>query len=135
MIHHPKDSRPNSIGPSDWFTGTVTITPIIDAPAPARVRGALVHFAAGARTAWHTHPLGQTIHIVSGIGLAQRAAGPVITLRPGDTVWFDPGERHWHGASPDSAMAHIAVQEALDGRAVDWAEAVSDADYLTPPTA
>ncbi len=135
MIHHPKGSRPDSIGPADWFTGAVTMTPIIEAPSPARVRGALVHFSAGARTAWHTHPLGQTIHIVSGTGRAQRAGGPVITLNPGDTVWFDPGERHWHGASPNSEMAHIAVQEALDGRAVDWAEQVSDADYTTPPSA
>ena len=130
MIHHPKDSRPDTKGPADWFTGDVTVTPIVDAPDPARVRAATVTFAPGARTAWHTHPLGQTIHILSGFGRAQQDGGPIIPLAPGDTVWFAPGERHWHGAAPDAAMSHIAIQEALDGRAVDWDTPVSDADYL-----
>jgi quercetin dioxygenase-like cupin family protein len=103
--------------------------PIIDAPAPARVRAARVTFAPGARTNWHTHPLGQTLHVVAGCGLAQSWGGPVRDIRPGDTVWFAPGEKHWHGAGPNSAMVHIAMQEALDGGVVAWLERVTDEQY------
>ena len=121
--------RPSARAPEDWFTGTVRQDPIIEAPAPARVRAVLVTFEPGARTAWHTHPLGQTLHVLSGVGRAQAWGGPVREIRPGDTVWFPPGEKHWHGASPTVAMAHVAIQEALDGRAVDWLEKVDDAQY------
>jgi quercetin dioxygenase-like cupin family protein len=121
--------RPSARAPEAWFTGTVRQDPIIEAPEPARVRAVLVTFEPGARTAWHTHPLGQTLLVVSGLGRAQVAGGEVQELRPGDTVWFPPGEKHWHGAAPAVAMSHVAIQEALDGRAVDWMEKVSDADY------
>ncbi|MGP6087103.1 (R)-mandelonitrile lyase [Antarctobacter jejuensis] len=121
-------SRPNP----DYFTGTVRFDPVISAPAPARVNALIVTFEPGARTAWHTHPLGQTLRILSGLCLAQRDGGPVMELRPGDTVWFEPGERHWHGAAPDVAMAHLAIQEQQDGSAADWMEKVSDADYNGP---
>ena len=103
--------------------------PVVSAPDPARIRAATVTFEPGARTAWHTHPLGQTLVVLSGAGLAQTDGGPVTPLRPGDTVWFAPGEKHWHGAAPDCAMSHLALQEALDGKAVDWLEHVSDAQY------
>ena len=122
-------AHPSTRGPADWFTGTVRIDPLFTAPAPARVVGAAVTFEPGARTAWHTHPLGQTLIVLSGLGLAQREGGPVEEIRPGDVVWFAPGEKHWHGASPATAMTHIAIQEALDGRAVDWMEHVSDEQY------
>jgi quercetin dioxygenase-like cupin family protein len=122
-------SRPSETGPAAYFTGRVRIDPVISAPEPARLRAALVTFEPGARTAWHTHPLGQTLHIVSGAGLAQTDGGTIKELRPGDTVWFAPGERHWHGAAPDCAMTHMALQEAQDGSAVDWAEHVTDAQY------
>jgi quercetin dioxygenase-like cupin family protein len=122
-------TRPSGQGPADWFTGTVRIDPLMNSFDPARVQGASVTFEPGARTAWHTHPLGQTIIVTSGIGRAQRWGGPVEEIRPGDVVWFAPGEKHWHGASPAVAMTHIAVQEVQDGRAVDWLEQVSDADY------
>lgn len=125
----PAGSRPSETGPADYFTGNVRIDPVITAPEPARIRAALVTFEPGARTAWHTHPLGQTLHVVSGCGLAQTTGGAITPLRPGDTVWFAPGERHWHGAAPDCAMTHMALQEALDGSAVDWAEPVTDAQY------
>jgi quercetin dioxygenase-like cupin family protein len=115
--------------PGDWFTGTVWQDPIIEAPAPARLRAVWVRFEPGARTAWHTHPLGQTLVIVSGLGRVQTEGGPVREVRAGDVVWFAPGEKHWHGAGPDTAMEHLAMQEALDGRAVDWMEHVSDAQY------
>ncbi len=115
--------------PSDWFTGTVWQDPIIEAPAPARIRAAWVRFEPGARTAWHTHPLGQTLHIRSGVGRVQVWGGPIREVRAGDTVWFPPGEKHWHGAAPDSAMEHLALQEALDGKAVDWMEHVTEAQY------
>lgn len=127
------DKRPATVGPSDWFSGHVQITSLISAPAPARVQGVSVRFAPGARTAWHTHPLGQTLIVTEGEGRAQSEGGPVRVLCPGDVVWFSPGEKHWHGAAPDSAMTHIALQEALDGRAVDWLELVSDADYAAAP--
>lgn len=122
-------SQPSTRGPADWFTGTVRIDPLFAAPAPARAAGATVTFEPGARTAWHTHPLGQTLIVVSGLGLAQREGGPVEEIRPGDVVWFAPGERHWHGASPATAMTHVAIQEAQDGRTVDWMEHVTDAQY------
>ena len=116
-------------GSADYFTGTVRIDPLFSAPAPARVVGASVTFEPGARTAWHTHPLGQTLIVISGFGRAQKLGGPVEEIRPGDVVWFAPGEKHWHGASPATAMTHIAIQEQLDGKAVDWLEKVSDQQY------
>jgi len=115
--------------PADWFTGTVWQDPIIEAPAPARVRAAWVRFEPGARTAWHTHPLGQTLVIISGMGRVQTVGGPVREVHAGDTIWFAPGEKHWHGAAPTTAMTHIAIAEALDGKVVDWLEHVSDAQY------
>lgn len=122
-------TRGTGTGPSDYFTGKVTLEPLVEAAAPARVRAAQVTFEAGARTAWHTHPLGQTLIVTSGLGWAQTEGGPVEEIKPGDVVWFAPGEKHWHGASATSAMTHIAIQEALDGKAVDWLEQVSDAQY------
>jgi len=122
-------SQPSGKGPPEYFTGTVRIDPLFEAADPARVRGASVTFEPGARTAWHTHPLGQTLIVTFGLGLAQRWGGPIEEIRPGDAVWFPPGEKHWHGASPRKAMAHLAVQEALNGKAVDWMEQVSDEQY------
>jgi len=122
-------SRPSAKGPSEYFTGSVRLDPVHEAPQPARLRAALVTFEPGARTAWHTHPLGQTLFVISGLGLTQRQGGPVEEIRPGDTIWFAPGEKHWHGASAATAMSHLAIQEALDGKAVEWLEHVSDADY------
>jgi quercetin dioxygenase-like cupin family protein len=122
-------SQPWGKGPEDWFTGTVRIDPLITAPEPARVASASVTFEPGARTAWHTHPLGQTLIVTAGLGWVQRDGGAVEEIRPGDVIWFDPGEKHWHGASPTTAMTHIAIQERLDGKAVDWLEKVSEAQY------
>jgi quercetin dioxygenase-like cupin family protein len=122
-------SQPSGKGPADWFTGTVRIDPLFTAPTPARVAGASVTFEPGARTAWHTHPLGQTLIVTIGSGLVQREGSPIEEVRPGDVVWFPPGERHWHGASPTTAMAHIAIQESLDGKAVEWMEHVTDEQY------
>ena len=122
-------SRPSRKGPDAYFTGSVRIDPLFEAPAPARANGASVTFEPGARTAWHTHPLGQTLIVIAGCGWAQREGGPVEDIRPGDVVWFAPGEKHWHGATPTTAMTHIAIQEALDGKAVDWMEKVGDAQY------
>jgi quercetin dioxygenase-like cupin family protein len=122
-------ARPSSAGPAEWFTGAVRIDPLFDAPAPARVAGASVTFEPGARTAWHTHPLGQTLIVTAGCGWAQRAGGPVEEIRPGDVIWFPPGVQHWHGATPTTGMTHIAVQEKLDGNAVEWMEHVTDAQY------
>ncbi len=122
-------SQPPYAGPSDWFTGRVRIDPLFQPEAGARAAGAVVTFEPGARTAWHTHPLGQVLIVTAGVGLAQRLGGPVETIRPGDVVRFEPGEKHWHGAGPTSAMTHIAIQEALDGKVVDWLEHVSDEDY------
>ncbi|MGA9671544.1 MAG: cupin domain-containing protein [Terracidiphilus sp.] len=122
-------SQPSAKGPSDWFTGTVRIDQPFTAPDPARVAGAVVTFEPGARTAWHTHPLGQTLIVTSGCGWAQREGGPVEEIRPGDVVWFEPGEKHWHGATPTTAVTHIAIQERLDGQTVDWLEKVSDEQY------
>jgi len=116
-------------GPEDWFTGTVRIDRLMTAPEPARVDGASVTFEPGARTAWHTHPLGQTLIVTAGFGRVQRWGGPVEEIRPGDVVWFAPQEKHWHGAAPTTAMTHIAIQERLDGKAVDWMEKVSDEQY------
>jgi quercetin dioxygenase-like cupin family protein len=122
-------SQPSGKGPADYFTGTVRIDPLFQAPDPARARGASVTFEPAARTAWHTHPLGQTLIVTSGFGWAQAWGGPVVEIRPGDVVWFAPGEKHWHGATPTTAMTHIAIQEALDGKVVDWMEQVSDEQY------
>jgi quercetin dioxygenase-like cupin family protein len=123
-------SQPSTQGRVDWFTGTVRIDPLFQAPDPAMVQGASVTFEPGARTAWHTHPLGQTLIVTAGYGRAQRWGGPVEEIRPGDVVWFEPGEKHWHGAAPKTAMTHIAIQEKLDGKVVDWMEKVSDGEYL-----
>src|SRR4051812_4060817 len=122
-------SQPSAKGPAEWFTGTVRIDPLFAAGAPARAAGAAVTFEPGARTAWHTHPLGQTLIVTAGCGLVQSWGGPVMKIRPGDVVWCAPGEKHWHGATPDTAMTHIAIVEMLDGRAVDWMEKVSDETY------
>jgi quercetin dioxygenase-like cupin family protein len=122
-------SRPSGPGPADWFTGTVRIDPLIDAPAPARVAGASVTFEPGARTAWHTHPLGQTLIVTAGCGWAQRWGGPIEEIRLGDVIWFPPGEKHWHGATATTTVTHIAIQEKLDGKSVDWLEPVSDEQY------
>ena len=116
-------------GPSEWFTGTVRIDPLFQAADPALVQGASVTFEPGARTAWHTHPLGQTLIIMAGCGWVQREGGRIEEIRPGDVVWFPPGEKHWHGATPTTAMTHIAIQEKLDGKVVDWMEQVSDEQY------
>ena len=122
-------TQPSAKGPSEWFTGTVRIDPLFQAPDPALVSGASVTFEPAARTAWHTHPLGQTLLVTAGRGLAQRWGGPIEEIRPGDVVWIAPGEKHWHGASPTTAMTHIAIQEKLDGKVVDWMEQVSDEQY------
>jgi len=122
-------SDPSAKGPADWFTGTVRIDAPFNGAAPARVGGATVTFEPSARTAWHTHPLGQTLIVLSGSGRAQREGGPVEDIRAGDIIWFEPGEKHWHGASATTAMTHIAIAEALDGKVVDWMEKVSDEQY------
>jgi quercetin dioxygenase-like cupin family protein len=122
-------SQPSNKGPADWFTGIVRIDPLFQAKAPARAAAASVTFEPGARTAWHTHPLGQTLIITAGFGRVQQEGSPVEKVRPGDVVWFPPGVKHWHGASPTTAMTHIAIQEALDGKVVDWLEHVSDEQY------
>jgi quercetin dioxygenase-like cupin family protein len=122
-------SQLSNKGPADWFTGTVRIDALFQANAPARAAGASVTFEPGARTAWHTHPLGQTLIVTAGCGLAQRLGGPIEQIRPGDVIWFPPGEKHWHGATATTAMTHIAIQEQLDGKAVDWMEKVSDEQY------
>ena len=122
-------SQPSGKGPAEYFTGTVRVDPLFQAPDPARVSCASVTFEPGARTAWHTHPLGQTLIVTAGCGRAQRWGGSIEEIRAGDVVWFAPGEKHWHGASPTTSMTHIAIQERLDGRPVDWLEHVSDAQY------
>ena len=126
-------SRPSARGPAEWFTGAVRVDPVFEAPDPGRVAAAAVTFEPGARTAWHTHPLGQTLLVTAGLGWAQREGGPVEAIRPGDVVWFPPGEKHWHGATPTTGMTHLAMQERLDGKAVDWLEPVEDAAYRTGP--
>jgi len=122
-------SKPSTRGPDAWFTGTVRIDPLMNSFDPARVQGAAVTFEPGARTAWHTHPLGQTLIVTAGAGRVQLWGGPIQEIRPGDVVWIPPGEKHWHGAAPTTAMTHIAIQEVEDGKAVDWLEHVSDAQY------
>lgn len=122
-------SEPSSKGPAEYFTGVVRVDPLFHPPAPARAFGASVTFEPGARTAWHTHPLGQTLIVTAGRGRAQRWGGTIEEIRPGDVIWFAPGEKHWHGASPTTAMTHIAIQEQLDGKAVDWMEHVTDEQY------
>jgi quercetin dioxygenase-like cupin family protein len=127
-------SQPSAKGPADWFTGTVRIDALFASTAPARAAGNAVTFEPGARTAWHTHPLGQTLIVTFGYGWVQREGGPIEEIRSGDVVWFLPGEKHWHGASAATAMQHIAVNEALDGKAVDWLEQVSDEQYQRGPS-
>ena len=122
-------SRPSGRGPAEYFTGTVRIDPLFEAANPPGVSGGSVTFEPGARTAWHTHPLGQTLIVTSGAGRVQRWGGPIEEIRPGDVVWIPPGEKHWHGASPTVAMMHIAIQEALDGKVAEWLEKVSDEQY------
>lgn len=125
-------SRPSQPGPAAWFTGRVRIDPLFAAEEPARASSAHVTFEPGARTNWHTHPLGQVVIVTAGLGWAQREGGPVEEIRPGDVVRFHPGERHWHGATATTGMSHIAIQEALEGKAVEWLEPVSEADYRGP---
>ena len=122
-------SQSSTKGPVDWFTGTVRIDPLFQANAPTRASDASVTFKPGARTAWHTHPLGQTLIVTAGRGWVQREGGAIEEIRPGDVVWFPPNEKHWHGATPTMAITHIAIQEALDGKVVDWMEKVSDEQY------
>ena len=122
-------SQPSSKGPADWFTGSVRVDVLFQAPGPARVAGASVTFEPGARTAWHTHPLGQTLIVTAGRGWAQRKGGGIEEIRPGDVVWFAPGEKHWHGATLTTALTHIAIQERMDGSTVDWMEHVSEEEY------
>jgi quercetin dioxygenase-like cupin family protein len=122
-------SQPSGKGPADYFTGAVRVDPLFQAPDPARATGASVTFEPGASTAWHSHPLGQTLIVTAGCGFAQREGGPVEEIRPGDVVCFSPGEKHWHGATPATAMTHIAIQEALNGKVVDWMERVGDEQY------
>jgi quercetin dioxygenase-like cupin family protein len=122
-------AQPSGKGPAEYFTGTVRIDPLFSPPDPARVAGALVTFEPGARTAWHTHPLGQTLIVTTGLGWVQRERGPIEEIRPGDVVSFVPGEKHWHGATPTTAMSHIAIQGKLNGSPVDWLEHVTDAQY------
>lgn len=118
-------------GPADWFTGNVKIDPLFEAPDPGRVRCASVTFEAGARTAWHTHPLGQTLIVTAGVGRAQSEGHEIQEIHPGDMVWFAPNEKHWHGATPETGMTHIAIQEALNGKVVNWLEHVTDEEYLS----
>ena len=125
----PAGSRPSTPGPREYFTGTVRIDPLFSPPAPARAVSASVSFEPGARTAWHTHPLGQTLIVTAGHGWVQRDGAPRQEIRPGDVVWFGPGEKHWHGATANAAMTHVAIQEVLDGSPVDWMEHVTDAQY------
>lgn len=122
-------SRPSTAGSADWFTGYVRIDTLLATEAPATAQGALVTFEPGARTAWHTHPLGQTLIVMSGMGWTQREGGPVEEIRPGDVVWFAPDEKHWHGATASTGMSHIAVQEALEGKVVEWMEQVTEEEY------
>ncbi len=129
MNIHRAGSRPSGKGPAEYFTGSVRVDPLFEAPDPARARGAHVTFEPGARTAWHTHPLGQTLIVTAGLGLVQREGGAIEEIRAGDVVWFAPNEKHWHGAAATTAMSHIAIQEALNGSPVTWMEHVSDAQY------
>ena len=133
MQHFKAGSRPSKKAPDGYFTGTVWQDPIVEAPQPARIRGLRVTFEPGARTAWHTHPLGQTLVVASGVGRFQSAGEPVVEIRPGDVIWISPHEKHWHGAAPDNMMCHLAFQEVLDGTYADWMEHVSDEDYARAP--
>jgi quercetin dioxygenase-like cupin family protein len=135
MEIRPSGSMPTRLAPAQSFTGTVLHEQVIEAPEPARVRSSRVTFAPGARTAWHTHPLGQTLIVLSGVGRVQSWGGPVREIHAGDVVWFAPGEKHWHGASPNKAMTHIAIQEGLNGKHVDWMEHVTDEQYAKAPAA
>jgi quercetin dioxygenase-like cupin family protein len=135
MEIHVAGAFPTKQASADAFTGTVWQDPIVDAPPPARIRANRVTFEPGARTAWHTHPLGQTLHVILGVGRVQTWDGPVREIKAGDTVWIPPGEKHWHGASPTAGMVHIAMQEALDGTHVTWLEHVTDEQYRVPPEA
>lgn len=135
MEIHRIGSRRSIEGLSDWFTGRVPIDPLFDAPAPAAGSAASVSFEPGARTAWHMHPLGQTLIVTAGCGWVQREGGPVEEIHPGDVVWFAPGEKHWHGATATTAMTHVALQERLDGKAADGMEHVSDEQYEREPSA
>ena len=132
MKIHAAGSRPTNLAPPDYFTGTVWQDPIIATEAPARLAATRVSFEPGARTAWHTHPLGQTLYVISGVGRVQSLGGPILEIKAGDTVWIPPGEKHWHGASPTNAMTHIAMQEALDGSFATWMEQVTYAEYAGP---
>lgn len=127
-------SQPSGQGPAAYFTGQVRVDPLFDTPAPARVFGVSVTFEPGARTAWHTHALGQTLIVTAGCGRVQRWGGPIEEIRPGDVVWFAPGEKHWHGAAPATAMTHIAILEKVEGDATTWMEQVSDEQYQAGPT-
>ena len=129
MDIHPCGSVPSRRASAEWFTGTVWQDPIIEAPEPARARATIVRFEPGARTNWHTHPLGQTLYIVSGVGRVQIWGGPVRDVHAGDVVWFPPNEKHWHGAGPNATMVHLAIHEALNGKHIDWLEKVTDAQY------
>ena len=131
MEIHPSGSRPSRRTPADWFTGTVWQDPILDTPEPAHVRSSVVRFEPGARTNWHTHPLGQTLYILSGTGRVQSLGGLLQEVSAGDVVWIPPGEKHWHGASPANTMVHVAIAEILDGKFVDWLEKVTDQQYTT----
>jgi quercetin dioxygenase-like cupin family protein len=122
-------SQPSTKGPAEYFTGSVRVDPLFRPHDPARTSGAYVTFEPGARTAWHTHPLGQTLIVTAGFGWVQREGGTIEEIRPGDVVWFPPGLKHWHGATPATAMTHIAITETLDGKNVDWMEKVSDDQY------
>jgi quercetin dioxygenase-like cupin family protein len=132
MDIYPCGSRPTRKAPASYFTGTVWQDPIIETPAPANLRTIRVSFEPGARTAWHTHPLGQTLYVLSGAGLVQTLGGPIREIRAGDTVFFAPGEKHWHGAGPNTGMVHVAMQEAKDGVHVEWMEHVTDEQYGKP---
>jgi quercetin dioxygenase-like cupin family protein len=132
MDHFKAGERPTKFGPAEYFTGTVYQDPIVEAPAPARIRALRVTFLPGGRTNWHTHPLGQTLYVVSGVGRYQKDGEKIVEIKAGDTIWIPPGERHWHGAAPDTAMCHIAFQEALDGKHIEWEEPVSDEDANAP---
>jgi quercetin dioxygenase-like cupin family protein len=132
MDIHLAGSRPTRRAPKEWFTGTVLQDPVIAAETPARLVVNRVSFEPGARTNWHTHPLGQTLYVISGVGRVQTKGGPMREIRPGDVVWIPPGEKHWHGGAPTTSMTHLAMQESLDGKTADWMEPVTDAEYAVP---
>lgn len=131
MDIYKSNSRATNFASADYFTGTVMMDPIVVAPEPSRVRALRVSFSPGARTNWHTHPLGQTLYVISGVGRIQKEGEAVQEILPGDTIWIAPGEKHWHGAAPDHAMSHIAIQEELEGKHADWLEKVTDEVYQT----